>query len=317
MYSSFAEKMSKPDLIDLGDGIYVLRFEVMKVTSVYSAVKGLLARGVIRPGQTLVDSSSGIYGHALALVCRELGLKCHVFASVAVDDSIRTQLKYLGATYDQVAGGTGSLQHDQEVRVRLVHDYLRRNPDAYWMRQYHDDVHYVGYEHVANMLLKELGSAEMTLVGGVGTGSSTSAMSRYLRAGCPNVRVAGIQPFGSRSFGAEGFPSTGSSSPGSAAGSASTTSTTAPTTTSTGWTSTCRRRAAATCSPAPASSPDCRPAPAGRPPGTSAGRAPTPVPSCSWPPIRDTATSSRSSRPTGRWPRTPITARWSSPDSTR
>ncbi|MFF2400846.1 pyridoxal-phosphate dependent enzyme [Streptomyces goshikiensis] len=206
MYSSFAEKMSKPDLIDLGDGIYVLRFEVMKVTSVYSAVKDLLVRGVIRPGQTLVDSSSGIYGHALALVCRELGLKCHVFASVAVDDSIRTQLKYLGATYDQVAGGTGSLQHDQEVRVRLVHDYLRRHPDAYWMRQYHDDVHYVGYEHVANMLLKELGSAEMTLVGGVGTGSSTSAMSRYLRAGCPNVRVAGIQPFGSRSFGAEGFP---------------------------------------------------------------------------------------------------------------
>lgn len=313
MYSSFTEKMAQPDLIDLGDGIYVLRFEVMKVTSVYRAVKELLARGVIRHGQTLVDSSSGIYGHALALVCRELGLKCHVFASVAVDDGIKTQLKYLGATYDQVAGGGGNLQHDQEARVRLVHDYLRRNPDAYWMQQYHDDVHYAGYEHVAELLLKELGWAEMTLVGGVGTGASTSAMSRYLRESCPNVRVAGIQPFGSRSFGSENFPLDGFIIAGIGSGirfdnidysayddihwvdfdvSAA---------------------AAATCSPPRASSPGCPPAPAGRPPGTSARPSPPAVPSSSWPPTPDTATSSRSSRPTARSSRTPNTGRSSFP----
>ncbi|WP_327176509.1 pyridoxal-phosphate dependent enzyme [Streptomyces sp. NBC_01335] len=207
MYKSFAEKLSEPDLIDLGDEIYVLRFEVMKVTSVYAAVKALLDRGVIRPGQTLVDSSSGIYGHALALVCRNLGLKCHVFASVAVDAAIRTQLKYLGATYTQVPSSDDpGLQHDQETRVRLVHAYMEENPDAYWMQQYHDDVHYIGYESVANTVVKELGSSGVTVVGGVGTGASTSAMSRYLRELSPDVRVAGIQPFGSRSFGSEAIP---------------------------------------------------------------------------------------------------------------
>lgn len=207
VYKSFAEKLSEPDLIDLGNGIYVLRFEVMKVTSVYAAVKDLLDRGVIRPGQTLVDSSSGIYGHALALVCRALGLKAHVFASVAVDAAIRTQLKYLGATYTQVpSSGDDGLQHDQETRVRLVHEYMKQNPDAYWMQQYHDDVHYIGYESVANTVVKELGSSGVTVVGGVGTGASTSAMSRYLRASCADVRVVGIQPFGSRSFGSEAIP---------------------------------------------------------------------------------------------------------------
>ncbi|MHB9864512.1 pyridoxal-phosphate dependent enzyme [Streptomyces sp. YIM S03343] len=207
MYTSFAEKLSEPDLIDLGNGIYVVRFEVMKVTSVRAAVKDLLDRGVIRRGQTLVDSSSGIYGHALALVCRELGLKCHIFASIAVDAAIRTQLKYLGATYTQVPpSGDDGLQHDQETRVRLVHAYLKDNPDAYWMQQYHDDVHYIGYESVANTVVKELGSDDLTLVGGVGTGASTSAMARYLRqAGC-DARVVGIQPFGSRSFGSEAIP---------------------------------------------------------------------------------------------------------------
>ncbi|MEV8538907.1 pyridoxal-phosphate dependent enzyme [Streptomyces sp. NPDC051572] len=207
MYRSFAEKLAEPDLIDLGNGIHVLRFEVMKVTSVRAAVRDLLDREVVRPGQTVVDSSSGIYGHALALVCREFGLKCHIFASVAVDAAIRTQLKYLGATYTQVpSSGDDGLQHDQETRVRLVHTYLEENPDAYWMQQYHDDVHYIGYESVANTLVKELGSAGVTLVGGVGTGASTSAMSRYLRASGNDVRVAGIQPFGSRSFGSEAIP---------------------------------------------------------------------------------------------------------------
>ncbi|GAA2997730.1 cysteine synthase family protein [Kitasatospora albolonga] len=207
MYKSFAEKLSEPDLIDLGNGIFVLRFEVMKVTSVYAAVKDLLDRGVIRPGQTLVDSSSGIYGHALALVCRELGLKAHVFASVAVDAAIRTQLKYLGATWTQVAsGGDGGLQHDQESRVRLVHAYMEEHPDAYWMQQYHDDVHFVGYERVAATLVKELGSAALTLVGGVGTGASTTSMSGFLRGAVADFRMVGIQPFGSRSFGAEAIP---------------------------------------------------------------------------------------------------------------
>ncbi|WP_327306697.1 pyridoxal-phosphate dependent enzyme [Streptomyces sp. NBC_01298] len=207
MYKSFAERLSEPDLIDLGDGVYVLRFEVMKVTSVYAAVKQLLDTGVISPGQTLVDSSSGIYGHALALVCRALGLKAHVFASVAVDAAIRTQLKYLGATYTQVPSSDDpGLQHDQETRVRLVHEYMKAHPDAYWMQQYHDDVHYVGYESVAGTLVKELGSAGITVVGGVGTGASTSAMSRYLRAASPDVRIVGIQPFGSRSFGSDKIP---------------------------------------------------------------------------------------------------------------
>jgi cysteine synthase A len=205
VFKSFSEKLAKPDLIDLGDDIYVLRFEVMKVTSVRAAVQDLLARRVIRPGQTLVDSSSGIYGHALALVCREFGLKAHIFASISVDAGIRTQLKYLGATFQQVPSSE-SLKHDQETRVRLVHKYLRANPDAYWMQQYHDDVHYLGYRSVADTVLEQLGSRDLTLVGGVGTGASTSAMSRYLRQSGDRVRVVGIQPFGSRSFGSESVP---------------------------------------------------------------------------------------------------------------
>ncbi|WP_328615592.1 pyridoxal-phosphate dependent enzyme [Amycolatopsis sp. NBC_00355] len=205
MYRSFSEKLADPDLIDLGEGIYVLRFEVMKVASVRAAVRDLLDRGVIRPGQTLVDSSSGIYGHALALVCREFGLKCHIFASISVDAGIRTQLTYLGATFQQVPS-SASLKHDQEIRVRLVHKYLRANPDAYWMQQYHDDVHYIGYRGVAQTVVEELGTDGLTLVGGVGTGASTSGMGRYLREASPDVRVAGIQPFGSRSFGAESAP---------------------------------------------------------------------------------------------------------------
>lgn len=205
MYGSFSEKLATPDLIALDDGIYVLRFEVMKVASVYMAVKGLLARGVIRRGQTLVDSSSGIYGHALALVCREFGLKCHIFASISVDAGIRTQLKYLGATYDQVPSSE-SFQYDQELRVRLVHQYLKDNPDAYWMQQYHDDVHYLGYESVAEHLMAELGTRDLTVIGGVGTGASTGAINRYLRPHCDGMRVVGIQPLGSRSFGGEAVP---------------------------------------------------------------------------------------------------------------
>ena len=62
-----SEAIARPDLIDLGEGLLCLRFESMKVASALAAVRHLLDTGVVRPGDTLLDSSSGIYAYGLAL----------------------------------------------------------------------------------------------------------------------------------------------------------------------------------------------------------------------------------------------------------
>ncbi|NYI03701.1 pyridoxal-phosphate dependent enzyme [Allostreptomyces psammosilenae] len=196
--------MKTPALVRLTDSLVLARFETMKIYSALAAVRQLLERGVVHPGQTLVDSSSGIYAYALALACHRYGMRCHIVASTTVDATVRAQLEILGATMEQVTPSS-NLKLDQELRVRRIGQILAERPDVHWMRQYHDDIHYLGYREFADLVAAELGDRPVTVVGGVGSGASTGGLVEYLRRRLPSVRLVGVQPFGSVTFGSERF----------------------------------------------------------------------------------------------------------------
>ncbi|MGA5493821.1 cysteine synthase family protein [Streptomyces cinereoruber] len=202
IHPHIADALKVPDLVRLTDGLVLIRFESMKIYSALAAVRHLLERGTIRPGQTLIDSSSGIYAYALALACHRYGMRCHIVASTTVDTTTRAQLEVLGATVEQVRPSK-NLKLDQELRVRRVREILAGRPDWHWMRQYHDDVHYLGYHEVADRITAAFPRAALTVVGGVGSGASTGGLVERLRGTDPSVRLVGVQPFGSVTFGSQ------------------------------------------------------------------------------------------------------------------
>ncbi|OLR92516.1 cysteine synthase family protein [Actinokineospora bangkokensis] len=204
VHEHITDAVKVPHLVRLGPGVVLARFETIKVYSALAAVRTLLERGVVRPGQTLVDSSSGIYATSLALACHRYGMRCHIVASTTVDAAVRAQLEVLGATVDPMPP-SDSLELDQRARVARVRELLATHPDAHWMRQYHDGVHYHGYREFADLVRVELGTDGLTVVGGVGSGASTGGVTGYLRETDPAVRLVGLQPFGSVTFGSEDF----------------------------------------------------------------------------------------------------------------
>lgn len=202
MFSNIADALARPALIRLRPGLYTLRFESMKVTSALGAVEQLMADGVIRRGDTLVDSSSGVYAYALALACRKYGFHCHIVASPIVDPVLRAQLRVLGATVDQ-PDASSDARLDQAGRVRRVIDFVKDHPRAHWMRQYHDRIHYNGYAPAARQVAEELSVDRLSLVGGVGSGASTGGLRSALVDLGVEVELTGVQPFGSVSFGSQ------------------------------------------------------------------------------------------------------------------
>ncbi|CAM5447938.1 pyridoxal-phosphate dependent enzyme [Streptomyces violaceorubidus] len=129
-------------------------------------------------------------------------MRCHIVGSTTVDHSLRTQLDVLGAHLEQMPPSS-SLELDQNRRVAGVREILRENPHYHWMRQYHDDIHYLGYEAVAERIHDRIGGDRLTFVGGVGSGASTGALTHYLRKRSVDVRLVGVQPYGSVTFGSE------------------------------------------------------------------------------------------------------------------
>jgi cysteine synthase A len=204
LHDHITDAIKAPHLIRLAPNIILARFETIKIYSALAALRSLLDRGTIEPGQTVVDSSSGIYATSLALACHRYGLRCHIIASTTVDAAVRTQLEILGATIEQMPP-SDSLQLDQKARVQRVKELLARRPDVHWMRQYHDDIHYLGYEDFASLVTPEVDLDALTVVGGVGSGASTGGVTHYLRRTNPAVGLVGLQPFGSITFGSEEF----------------------------------------------------------------------------------------------------------------
>ncbi|MFI1828484.1 pyridoxal-phosphate dependent enzyme [Streptomyces sp. NPDC020412] len=204
VHEHITDALKDPAFVRLADSVVLARFETMKVYAALGAVRTLLESGRVVPGQTVVDSSSGIYALALAMACHRYGLHCHIVASTTVDATMRAQLDVLGATVEQMPP-SHDLRLDQERRVRRVRELLRSRPDVHWMRQYHDPVHYAGYREFAELANAALPPGPITVVGAVGTGSSTGGLTRALRAGGRQVRLVGVQPFGSVTFGSERF----------------------------------------------------------------------------------------------------------------
>ncbi|WP_299594753.1 pyridoxal-phosphate dependent enzyme [uncultured Microbulbifer sp.] len=199
IHSHISEAIKEPDLIHLNGNLYFARFESMKVYSTLAAVEYLLESGVVKRGQTLLDSSSGIYAYALALACHKYGLNCHIVASKTVDPALKLQLEILGATVEPAASAP-NLKMDQNNRVRRIQEILQQRDDVHWMQQYHDSIHYLGYREFACLLANKFSEEKLTLVGGVGSGCSTGATAGYLREMGRKVSLHGVQPFGSVTF---------------------------------------------------------------------------------------------------------------------
>ncbi|APU14969.1 MULTISPECIES: pyridoxal-phosphate dependent enzyme [Actinoalloteichus] len=202
MYDHVTDAVKRPAMISVDSDLVCVRFETMKMYSALGAVRALLDSGRVRPGDTLIDSSSGIYAYALALACHRHGMRCHIVGSTTVDRVLQVQLEILGATVELVRPST-SLRLDQNLRVRRIAELLRENPSYHWMRQYHDSIHYSGYAEVARQIGEELPDGPLSIVGAVGTGASTGAIASWLRASGRDVQLVGVQPFGSVTFGSE------------------------------------------------------------------------------------------------------------------
>lgn len=198
-----AQIMAEPSLVELGPSQFVIRFETMKVASARAALRRLIAQGTVRRGDTVVDSSSGIYALALALACHEFGLHALIVGSTTIDAGVRAQLELLGATLEQMPA-TDSLELDQHRRVERVREIITGTPGVHWMRQYHDPIHDEGYVPLGGeigAILSRRGFRHVRLVAAVGSGVSSFALGEGISTTMTVSRV-GVQPFGSITFGA-------------------------------------------------------------------------------------------------------------------
>jgi cystathionine beta-synthase len=152
--------------------------------------------GLLRPGGTIIEPTSGNTGHGLAIAAALRGYRCIFVMADKQSPEKQALLRAYGA--EVVLCPTNVAPESPEsyysVAARLARDIPGAfKPDQYW-NQENPDAH----ERTTGPEIWEQTGGRIThLVASVGTGGTVTGTARYLKAQDPSIRVIGADPEGS------------------------------------------------------------------------------------------------------------------------
>jgi cysteine synthase len=154
-----------------------------------SMLEGAERAGTLKPGMTLVESSSGNTGIGLAMAAAVKGYRCLITMSRKASPERRQYIRAFGAKLVLVNGGSDEAW-DEADRIAAG------NPGKYCrIHQYRmkENVQ-VHYETTGPEIWKQTGGKVDVFVATLGTTGTVVGVSRYLRKKNPNVRIVSVEP---------------------------------------------------------------------------------------------------------------------------
>jgi cystathionine beta-synthase len=152
--------------------------------------------GMLKPGGTIVEATSGNTGIGLALAAAVKGYRC-IF--VMTDKSSVEKVRYLKAlgadvVVTPVSAKPGAPDHYVTTAQRIAAE----TPNSFYPDQYSHPANPEAHYRTTGPELWEQTEGRIThFVAGIGTGGTISGTGRYLKEKNPNIRIIGADPYGS------------------------------------------------------------------------------------------------------------------------
>jgi len=152
--------------------------------------------GKLKPGGTIIEGTSGNTGMGLALAAIQKGYKC-IF--VLADKQSKEKMDILRAVGAQVEICPTNVEPTDPRSYYSVSKRLSEEiPNSWYVNQYDNPSNSLAhYESTGPEIWEQTDGKITHLVVGVGTGGTISGTARYLKEKNPNVKVWGIDTYGS------------------------------------------------------------------------------------------------------------------------
>ncbi|MFH4965142.1 cysteine synthase family protein [Gaetbulibacter sp. M235] len=152
--------------------------------------------GLLKPGGIIIEGTSGNTGMGLALVAIIKGYKC-IF--VIGDKQSKEKMDVLRAMGAQVIVCPNNVDSTDPRSYYSVSKRLaEENPNSWYVNQYDNPSNSLAhYESTGPEIWKQTDGKITHFVVGVGTGGTISGVGKYLKEQNPNIKVWGIDTYGS------------------------------------------------------------------------------------------------------------------------
>jgi len=153
-------------------------------------------KGLLKPGGTIIEGTSGNTGMGLALVAAVRGYKC-VFTTTDKQSKEKVDLlKGLGA--EVIVCPTAVEPEDPRSYYSVAKKLAREIPNSYYPNQYDNPMNPEAHYRTTGPEIWEDTEGKIThFICGMGTGGTISGVGQYLKEKNPKVKIIGVDPYGS------------------------------------------------------------------------------------------------------------------------
>src|SRR5689334_11394786 len=162
-------------------------------------------QGLLQPGGTIVEPTSGNTGVGLAIVAAQRGYRCIFVMSDKMSEEKVALLEAYGAQV--VVCPTAVPPEHPDSYYSTAERLVRETPDAFRPDQYSNQENPRAHELTTGPEIWRQTAGRIThFVAGIGTGGTITGVGRFLKAQNPDVQIIGADPAGSVYSGGTGRP---------------------------------------------------------------------------------------------------------------
>jgi len=154
-------------------------------------VRDAIDRGLLKPGKTVLDASSGNTGIALAMLGSAVGFPVHLAMPANVSPERRRILRAYGAVIDWTDPDKGS-----DGAILRARELAGNDPERFcYIDQYSNDANWLAHYRTTGPEILEQTEGRVThFVAGLGTTGTFMGVSRRLKEFDPAIKTISFQP---------------------------------------------------------------------------------------------------------------------------
>lgn len=162
----------------------------LKDRTVLNIINEAEQQGLLKSGGTLIESTSGNTGMAIAFIAAIRGYKCILCMSEIQSVERRQVMRAFGAQLVLTPAGLGTAG----ARAKML-ELIAANPDYFYVGQHvNPDNPAAHYKTTGPEIWSDLDGQVDIFVAGLGTGGTVCGTSQYLKEKNPRVQIVAVEP---------------------------------------------------------------------------------------------------------------------------